>query len=311
MSDSRQLEREAEETRLQLTRTLGELRERITPGQLLDQAIDYARDSGGGEFVRNLGRQATANPFSVCLIGAGLAWLALSNGRPDLGSDWLNQKGERPARRRPTRTEPAQPIYPPTSESGYNPSRASEDRDQTDEAAGPGIGERLSGAAEVTAGSLGEMASGAADVASAGYETAKSGIGAAAEAAGEAASSAAGTASNAIGNGWDFLRRCADEPAVIAGIGVAIGAAVGAALPSSQFEDRLVGETSDQLKDQARDFAHEQFEQGKSKAKAAVHEAVEDAGDRLHAEAPGEGQDARVVASAGPTPGAAGQSYSS
>ena len=47
MSDSRQLEREAEETRLQLSRTLGELRERITPGQLLDEAIDYARESGG------------------------------------------------------------------------------------------------------------------------------------------------------------------------------------------------------------------------------------------------------------------------
>lgn len=294
MSDSRQLEREAEETRLQLTRTLGELRERITPGQLLDQAIDYARDSGGGEFVRNLGRQATANPFSVCLIGAGLAWLALSNGRPDFGSDWLNQKSKRPARRRPTQTEPAQPIHPPTSGSGYGP--ASEYRDQTDEAAGPGIGQRLSEAAEATAGSLGSMASGAADVASAGYETAKSGIGAAAEAAGEAASNAAGTASNAIGDGWDFLRRCADEPAVIAGIGVAIGAAVGAALPSSQFEDRLVGVTSDRLKDQARDFAHEQFEQGKSKAKEAVHEAVEDAGDRLHAEAPGEGQEARAAA---------------
>src|SRR5579871_776657 len=93
MSDSRQLELEAEETRRQLSRTLGELRERITPGQLLDQALDYARDSGSGEFVRNLGRQATANPFSICLIGAGIAWLALSNGRSAPAPYWLRERG--------------------------------------------------------------------------------------------------------------------------------------------------------------------------------------------------------------------------
>lgn len=46
-----------------------ELRERITPGQLVDQAVDYARDSGGGMFVRNLGRQTTANPLPVALAG--------------------------------------------------------------------------------------------------------------------------------------------------------------------------------------------------------------------------------------------------
>jgi hypothetical protein len=51
MSSSAQLEREAEQTRTHLSQTLAELRERITPGQLLDQRVDYAKDSGGGEFV--------------------------------------------------------------------------------------------------------------------------------------------------------------------------------------------------------------------------------------------------------------------
>ncbi len=81
MRNSEQLEREAEQTRAQLTQTLDELRERITPGELVDQAVDYAKESGGGDFVRNMGRQMADNPLPVCLMGAGLAWLMLSNRR--------------------------------------------------------------------------------------------------------------------------------------------------------------------------------------------------------------------------------------
>ena len=43
MSSSVQLEREAEQTRTQLSATLGELRERITPGQLV--ALRFAGDA--------------------------------------------------------------------------------------------------------------------------------------------------------------------------------------------------------------------------------------------------------------------------
>ena len=80
MTSSTQLEREAEETRSRLIGTLDELRERITPGELVDQGIDYLKASGGGEFTRNFGRQVTANPLAVTLIGAGIGWLMLSRG---------------------------------------------------------------------------------------------------------------------------------------------------------------------------------------------------------------------------------------
>ena len=76
MTSSAQLEREAEQTRSQLAQRLDELRERITPGQLVDEAVDYAKDSGGGVFVRNLGRQATANP-PAC--GAHWCWHSLAD----------------------------------------------------------------------------------------------------------------------------------------------------------------------------------------------------------------------------------------
>src|SRR6266700_4369686 len=75
---SEQLKQEAEQSRAQLAETLEELRTRITPGQVLDQFVDYAGDSGAGECFRNLGRQAANNPLPVTLMGAGLAWLMLA-----------------------------------------------------------------------------------------------------------------------------------------------------------------------------------------------------------------------------------------
>jgi gas vesicle protein len=79
MTSSVQLEGEAEQTRSELAHTLEELRDHLTPGQLVDDTLDYARDTVGGEFLHNLSRQAAANPLSVCVVAAGLAWMMLSN----------------------------------------------------------------------------------------------------------------------------------------------------------------------------------------------------------------------------------------
>ena len=56
MTSSAQLEREAEQARSQLAQAVEELRPRITPGHLMDQVVDYTKDTGSGEFVRNLGK---------------------------------------------------------------------------------------------------------------------------------------------------------------------------------------------------------------------------------------------------------------
>src|SRR5437660_6645003 len=86
MATSEQLERETEATRAQIAATLDELRGRMTPGQVVDQLVDYARDSGGGEFFRNFGQQVAGNPLPVTLVGAGLAWLMLAGRRGPPGA---------------------------------------------------------------------------------------------------------------------------------------------------------------------------------------------------------------------------------
>jgi hypothetical protein len=80
-SQSARLEREIEETRWQLSGTLQELRGRMTPGRVVDQVIDYIRDSPAAEFVGNLRREVQENPLPLALIGIGIAWLLVASSR--------------------------------------------------------------------------------------------------------------------------------------------------------------------------------------------------------------------------------------
>ena len=80
-SESARIEREVEQTRRQLSGTLEELRGRMTPGRVVDEVIDYTRDSTAAEFCRNLGREVRENPLPVVLIGIGIAWLLAASSR--------------------------------------------------------------------------------------------------------------------------------------------------------------------------------------------------------------------------------------
>jgi hypothetical protein len=92
ISETARLERETEETRAELEHTLGELRARISPGQLLDQATGYLRNGSGRAFLGNLRDEVVRNPLPVALVGVGIAWIAISGavGRRSSGSDKLD-----------------------------------------------------------------------------------------------------------------------------------------------------------------------------------------------------------------------------
>ena len=69
------------ETRWQLAGTFEELRDRMTPGRVVDQVVDYTRDGPAAEFLRNLKREVRENPMPLVLIGIGIAWLMLASSR--------------------------------------------------------------------------------------------------------------------------------------------------------------------------------------------------------------------------------------
>jgi hypothetical protein len=80
-----ELEAEADRTRARMTALLDQLRRRVTPGQIVDQAIEYTQHGAPADFLRNLGREIRDNPLPLVLIAAGIAWLAIATARSTRG----------------------------------------------------------------------------------------------------------------------------------------------------------------------------------------------------------------------------------
>jgi hypothetical protein len=70
-----EIQAEIDRTRREVDATLHAIEQRLAPGQLYDQGVQYLRSNGGTEFFSNLGEQAKRNPMPVALVGIGLAWL--------------------------------------------------------------------------------------------------------------------------------------------------------------------------------------------------------------------------------------------
>jgi hypothetical protein len=104
MKSSAALEREVAAQRSRVEDTIGELQQRLSPGQIVDELLSYAKD-GGGQFVGNLGHTVTANPLPAALLGVSLVWLMASgkaNGQAKSGTredyvndDWSRNDGHR------------------------------------------------------------------------------------------------------------------------------------------------------------------------------------------------------------------------
>jgi ElaB/YqjD/DUF883 family membrane-anchored ribosome-binding protein len=292
---SAQIEREVENTRAQLTDTLDTLRDRISPGHLMDQAVEYMRGSGGKEFASNLGRTVRDNPVPVLLIGAGLGWLMMSGGGSS-GAGHVQRTGMGSSRTR---------VYPAAH--GATPSRLAGDTHASlpHGSAGHGGGgheasitERAREAASGAAERIGETASQA-------YETVAGAVGSAAESAGSAAGHVSDRANELAHDARDYAARAGssaqqgvdwllhEQPMVLGGIGLAIGAAIGALLPGTSAEDRMMGEASDEVTRRVKDVAHEGYERAQAVAgetveqvKATATETYEATKDRLDTSGP-------------------------
>ena len=304
---SAEIEREVEDTRARLTGTLEQLRDRATPGQLFEQALDYAKQSGGTDFARNLAASVRDNPLPLLLIGAGIGWLMLSERRQGgTHSDAGHRQRALPPPSGGTTHPTSVRVYSTghdaaTSDAG-GPSATerasaavSDARDRVAGAAS-GLRDSVAGAADrvgETASGLRDSVSGPADrvgdAATSAYRTVADAAGSPAEGIGSGASSAAqrvadagrgardqfGQLGDSASRGLGWLVR--EQPLVLGAIGLAVGAAVGALLPGTESEDRLMGETRDDLAGRARATAEEGFE----RAKETAGEHLEGAKDRL------------------------------
>lgn len=294
MLKSELLEREAEARRLELAQTFDELRARATPGHVLDQLVDYATDSRGVDLMRNLRDQTVANPLALGLVGAGLAWLMMSNSRDRRGYDpYAAFDPDAPAPRGRMR--------------GYLAATRERAGDAVSGArhfvsdAASGVRHGVAGAAHMASDAAGSLASTARSARDAAFGTvssvgetvssvggeARSRAGDATAALGDAASALYGGVSHTAGRtasgmralasgtastGRDVFDFARDQPLVLAGLGLAFGAAMGAAFRSTEMERHLMGEASDDLKERTQAFMAEGYEKSRSVAEAVYGE---------------------------------------
>jgi ElaB/YqjD/DUF883 family membrane-anchored ribosome-binding protein len=271
MTETARLERETEETRAQLESTLFELRARMSPGSLMDQATGYLRGSSGRAFLGNLRHQVVDNPLPVTLIGAGIAWLAIAgaigrrsngNGHADVGRDWsetsataygmAHDGGRRPGmaeRARRTAEGWIDEAQSAASEAGET---VRQGMDDLRERAGTIYDETRSATSDAgdtlrrRAGEMRERAAGMYD------ETARG-----TRRMARRAADYGRAARHAVRSDGVLMNFCREQPMLVAGLGIAVGAALGALIPASRAETRIMGDASQEVQDRAREVAAE------------------------------------------------------
>jgi len=294
---SADLQREIESDRQRIEEKLHAIQERMSPGELMDEFIAYARKSGGADFLSNLGGAMKANPIPVALTGIGLAWLladpasrAPQTSSVDVGVDDYPLASVKGNLRR------VGPVEANFGErySHFEDEDGSRFRAKTD-AAGRRAGHFVDPSGTVYRGFVdasgqairdvrdeaGQVFDDATGWASSTWRelkgAASSVSGSVADAGRLAADSIRGVSQSAQDHGAQLnaimLKTFRDQPLVGGALAFAIGAAIGAALPATDLEDETAGEISDRVRGQLAATADAAAEGAIEGAKGAVEEA--------------------------------------
>jgi hypothetical protein len=220
--------------------TMDALQYRLSPTALIEELwSSVSSRTGGGlggavEILR-------ANPVPAGLIGAGLAFLVMSERRAGAPADARQTAG--------TARVAGADITQRVGE-GAGAARSSVERVAKKGTAG---GRAATSKASSVAGSAAREAAAAADAARERVAGIGRSVGAGAERAGRRTG--------------ELLH---EQPLVLAGLGLALGAALGAAVPRSHKEDQLMGQASDDLIERATELGREALAAAEEATRAAV-----------------------------------------
>lgn len=254
-TDSAAIKREIEQTRIEMSETIGEIQERLRPEHLLQQAKDGVREAATGK-VKNIMNSASETAYDAAQRARGygnqLAWYAR----------------EHPIRMAVTAGVIAWWIMRgrgrSSSEQWYGASDTSWDHDDDYVSMEPSLRDRVSGAASSAKQAVGDYASTARQAASSARETVGEYASTARDTVNEYAQSAASSArkastqvrtvaKSASTTVDDFVR---DNPLAAGALALAVGAAIGLAVRATEYEDRAMGATRDEALARARNVAN-------------------------------------------------------
>ena len=273
-SDPAAIERDLEQTRSRLDHRLEELQSRLSPGQVIDEAMAYFRTSQGADFGRNLAESVRDNPLPAALVGIGIVWLMAS--------------GRRTEPRAAPRDGAYDELHARVRTAGAGVMRLPEEtetswRDRVDEARGRVLG--LTRQAQESTESFGQRITDALSAAKDGltrqmhdlHDRAAAGTGAARDAVGTLAGQARDTVGDwaesgraAMAGSGGALAGLAENPVVLGAIGLAAGALLGTLVPQSAQEERALADTAGAARETLRGAAQQAMDRGRQAAQAAL-----------------------------------------
>ena len=85
--DTDQIERDLAKTRARMDSRLDELQDRLSPNQLVNDALSHVTGGDGADFTQKLIAKAKGNPIPAALAGVGIAWLMASGQKSGTGAE--------------------------------------------------------------------------------------------------------------------------------------------------------------------------------------------------------------------------------
>jgi hypothetical protein len=296
------IEREIEQDRRRIEEKIGAIQERLSPGQLIDEAIAYAKGHGGAEYVSNLKSSAVTNPLPVALIGIGLAWLMAkpshtanvnASARAETQYPLATVTGD--VRRSQSAVLEGDQRYSHFHDSTGKSFRAL--ADETGRRAGHFIddaGNTFRGFADASGQQIDRIvdeAGNALDAASGWVESAWSAVTDVVAGVGSGISDGRSSLQRSAASSMDTMHQQSarfndmvqtafkDQPLVGGALAFAFGAAIGAALPKTEQENAIIGETAATVKKTLVAEADKALEKGNELASDAIETATAVASD--------------------------------
>ena len=272
------IRRQIEYTRAQMTGTINQIGERLSPDYLLDKAKTSVREATVGRFKdmsyeanrrmegmsNSMSDTVRANPLPVALIGLGLGWLLMSD----------RSKRQQYEMRGQYRTTGYR-YY----EGNEDPAALDQVRHRVGDAAdavqdrAADLQERISGTAQRVGENVSETAQRTSEAVRDTANRVGESVGHTAEMVQERAADMSNQARNEADrlaaearwraqNGVErtrqtFWETMEQNPLTLGAIVLIAGAAVSASIPSTEYENRLMGDTRDRLMDEAKTRAQD------------------------------------------------------
>lgn len=274
-ADSTAIKREIEQTRVEMSETIGEIQDRLRPDHLLQQAKDGVREAATGK-VKNIMTSASETAYDAAQRARGygnhLAWYAREHPirvavTAGVVAWWMLRGRNRDA------------------ELWYGDSDTSWDYDEY-QSMEPSLRDRVGGAASSAKQAVGQYASTAKQAVGQYASSARDAVGEYASSArdtvneyAQSAASSAREASRQVRSAAGSATTTVDEfvrenPLAVGAIALAVGAAIGLAVRATEYEDRAMGSTRDGAMAKAKHVANNLTDKVAAYAEDVVNESL-------------------------------------